>query len=315
MNGDTMLLATSAAGAAALVAAYSFVTEWLFRNRSRIDERLKDEFNYDGRRRDGGQSLFKSLSEQSADAQESLAARFQLFVEQSGVPLSPARVLEIAGAAGVVTGTATALFSPHWLLAVPAAAVAFAAPFLFLQIRRRQRIERLSNQLPEAFELMSRVVRAGQTMPAAFKMVAHESKPPLADEFSHCCEQQDLGLPQEVTLREMARRNGVMELEMFVVALLVQRQTGGSPVELLTNLSQLVRKRIRMRGKVKALTSEGRLQALVLSILPLVAFAAIYALKPSYAQVLLDRPMVLVATVMSAATGSLWIRKIVNFDF
>jgi len=315
MNPDTLTLTTSVAGATAVIATYSVVAEWLLRKHGRINQRLKDEFDVDGRMGDGRLSLFKQLSAGGAEGESSLAARLRQFVEQSGLPISAPRLLELAGGAALLAGIAALVFTSHWACCVPAAALGFAAPFLFVQMKRRQRIERLSNQLPESFELMSRAVRAGQTMPAAFRLVGNEGKPPISREFALCCEQQDLGLPLDVTLRELARRNGVMELQMFVVALLVQRQTGGSPVELLNNLSQMVRKRIRMKGKVKALTGEGRLQAIVLSVLPLLAFAAIYFLKRSYAEILLDRPLLLGGTVLSAVVGSLWIRKIVNFDY
>lgn len=316
MNADAALLATSTAGAVAVIAAYRLVSEWLFSSRARIDARLKQEFDLDCRSPGESPSLFKQLSTQPASGlRRNVWGWLQLGVEQSGLPISPARLLETAVAAALVAGTATALFGPHWVLAIPAAAACFVSPFLLVHFKRRQRTERLTNQLPEAFELMSRAVRAGQTISAAFRLVAAESKPPISEEFSHCCEQLDLGLPQEVAMRELARRNSVMELQMFVVALLVQRQTGGSPVEVLENLSGMVRKRIRMKGKVKALTGEGRMQAVVLSILPVAAFFAMYFLKRSYAQVLLERPLLLLGTAGAAAIGSLWIRKIVNFDF
>jgi tight adherence protein B len=106
-----------------------------------------------------------------------------------------------------------------------------------------------------------------------------------------------------------------MELQLFVVAMLVHGTSGGNPVEILDNLSEVVRKRIRMVGKVRALTSEGRLQAVILSILPLGAFVAIYVLNRSYAQLLLDRPRLLVAVLVSQALGTLWIRRIVNFEY
>ena len=130
----------------------------------------------------------------------------------------------------------------------------------------------------------------GQTMSGAMSLVAAQLKPPVSEEFACCCEQQNFGLPREVTLQELARRTSVMELQLFVVAMLVHGASGGNPVEILDNLSEVVRKRIRMVGKVKALTSEGRLQAVILSILPVGAFVAIYILNRSYAQLLLDRP-------------------------
>lgn len=314
MNADGWMLTTSVAVTVVVIAVYTLLTEWLFRTPERIDQRLKDELGVDDSV-PGGQSLFKRLSAQGTGDERSWRTRLEHFIEQSALPLTLPRLLQISGGAALLAGMLTSLLAPHWALSLPAATAGFALPFLFVQYKRRQRIDRLTNQLPEAFELMSRSVRAGQTMASALKLVATECKPPIADEFALCCQHQDLGLPQEVALRDLSQRNGVTELEMFVVAMLVQRQTGGSPVEILNNLSGMVRKRIRMKGKVKALTGEGRMQAVVLSILPVVAFAAIYFLKRSYAEILLDRPLVLVGIVASTAIGGLWIRRIVNIDY
>ena len=162
---------------------------------------------------------------------------------------------------------------------------------------------------------MSRAVRAGQTMAGAMSLVATQLKAPISDEFACCCEQQNYGLSRDVTLQELARRTGVVELQLFVVAMLVHGASGGNPVEILDNLSDVIRKRVRLSGKVKALTSEGRLQAVILSILPIGAFVAIYILNPSYAQLLLDRPRLLGGVVISEVLGVLWIRRIVNFKY
>jgi tight adherence protein B len=106
-----------------------------------------------------------------------------------------------------------------------------------------------------------------------------------------------------------------MELQLFVVAMLVQRRSGGNPIEILENLSEVIRKRVRLRGKVHACTSEGRMQAVVLSILPVLAFAALLFLNRTYAQILLDRPKLLLAVAGWQIVGIFWIRRIVNFQY
>jgi tight adherence protein B len=190
-----------------------------------------------------------------------------------------------------------------------------AAPPTYLRARCRRRRDKLCQQLPEAFDLMSRAIRAGQTVAGAFQIVGRDLEPPISVEFSHCYEQQNLGRSPDLALRDLARRTGVMELQMFVVALLVQRQSGGNMAELLNNLSGVVRKRIRLKGRVKALTGEGRMQAVVLTILPLAVFAAMLSLNRPYTQTLLDRPQVLGGIVICQVVGALWIRHIVNVDY
>jgi tight adherence protein B len=236
-------------------------------------------------------------------------------VAQSGLQAEPEQIVQIAGTAALLGAVLGFTLTRFWPVALLASIVGFACPLLYVAIKRQARIHALRMQLPEAFELMSRAVRAGQTMSSAMSLVASQLKPPLSEEFACCCEQQNYGLPREVTLQELARRTNVMELQLFVVAMLVHGTSGGNPIEILENLSDVVRKRIRMVGKVRALTSEGRLQAVVLSILPLGAFVAIYVLNRSYAQLLLDRPRLVIAVLVSEALGALWIRRIVNFEY
>ena len=116
-------------------------------------------------------------------------------------------------------------------------------------------------------------------------------------------------------MRDLARRTGLLEIKIFVLALLIQQQAGGNLAELLDNLSAIIRERFRIVGKIRALTAEGRMQAVVLLALPPALFLLILLLNRDYGQVLLDYPWILVATFGCEAIGALWIRKIVNFDF
>lgn len=188
-------------------------------------------------------------------------------------------------------------------------------PLAYVRARCRNRQRVLCGQLPEAFDLMARAVRAGQTVTGAFQIVARDLQPPLADEFAYCYEQQNLGRAADLALRDLAERTGVIELQMFVAALLVQRRSGGNVVELLSNLSSLVQKRLRLAGKVRALTSEGRLQALVLGLLPIGVFGGLFFANRPYIQVLLDRPHILGALAGLQLAGALWVQKIVNVDY
>ena len=162
---------------------------------------------------------------------------------------------------------------------------------------------------------MSRVVRAGQTMSQALQAVADEFAQPVAAEFAYCYEQQNLGLSAEAALRDLARRTGLLEVKIFVLAILVQQQTGGNLAEMLDKLAVVIRERARIRGKIKTLTAEGRLQAIVLLALPVFLLVVLMILNPTYTGVLLEHTNLLIAVLVSEVLGALWIRKIVNFDF
>jgi tight adherence protein B len=186
---------------------------------------------------------------------------------------------------------------------------------LFVVFKRTQRQNKLGQQLPDVLELMSRVLRAGQTAPQALNAVADEFRDPVGTEFGLCYEQQNLGLSLDLALRQMAQRTGLMELKIMVLAMLVQRQTGGNLAELLNKLAKVMRQRMEMKGMIRAMTAEGRMQAILLLAMPFVTWGVLYMLNPNYALKLFDHPVLIGATASLMVIGALWIRKIVNFSY
>jgi tight adherence protein B len=316
-----MLLFTFLAGVLAVAGAYSILSDLYLRDRSRVSKRVDEEFRKRQRERAQKSALFKNLgalaaeaaAEQEADT--SLRRRFESMVEQSGLELTPQRLVTIAVGVGVLLGATAFLLSSSLPVAAAVGLCGSAIPVLIVQFKRARRLNKMLSQLPDAFDLMARVIRAGQTVSQALQGVADEFQPPIAAEFSYCYEQQNLGLPSEEALRDLARRTGLLEIKIFVLAMLVQQQTGGNLAELLDKLANVVRERFRLQGKIRALTAEGRFQALVLLALPPGMLFLILALNPSYGSILFQHPNLLLAMVISEGLGALWIRKIVNFDY
>jgi tight adherence protein B len=307
------------ASALALLAAVSILVDLLLEDRHRVDDRL-----YEERKRRLHESvrqspIFKDLKAQGDNRFDEdstgLADRLQLLLRQSGTELTARRVLVLSAWLAAAGGFTASILAGHWGWAALGGLLGLSAPSVYVYARRKRRIEQLCEQLPETFDLMKRALQAGQTMTNAIQLVSRQCSAPIAEEFTLCCEQQNFGLPQETTLRDLARRTGVMELQMFAVALMLQRQAGGNPVELLDNLSELARKRTRLSMKVRAITSEGRMQAIVLSVLPVVSLIGIYVIDRTYAEVLLRQPRLLTALTVSVLLGVVWIRRIVNFEY
>src|SRR4051794_24911874 len=315
-----LTLLTFLAGVLAVAGVYSIVSDVFLRDRSRVSKRVDDEFRKRQRDQASKSALFKNLDRLAAEAalpgdgESGLRARFEALVEQADMNLTPRRLLGIMGVVGAVLGLAGALVhSP--LAGLALGLLGAAVPLLYVQRRRKARLEKMLAQLPDTFELMARIIRAGQTMSQALQAVADEFDRPISAEFAYCYEQQNLGLPPEVALRDLARRTGLLEIKIFVLGMLVQQQTGGNLAELLEKLSGVVRDRYRIQGKIKALTAEGRMQGLVLLILPVALFLIMLAMNREFTGVLLEYPIILMAIGVSEALGALWIRKIVNFDF
>jgi tight adherence protein B len=321
VNPALLPFLTFGAVAAAIAGAYSIISDLYLRDRSRVSQRIDDEFRKRQREQARKAMLFKDLSKLATEAgaeEDGLATiryRFVAMVEQSGMDLTPQRLLVIAAVSGLSFCALGALVRQSMLLGLSLVPLGAVLPLLFVHLKRNARLEKLLSQLPDAFDLMGRVVRAGQTMSQGLQAVADEFPQPIAGEFSYCYEQQNLGLSSEMAMRDLAHRTGLLEIKIFVTALLVQQQTGGNLAELLDKLSTIIRQRYRIRGQVKALTAEGRMQAIVLLTLPVGAFFLMLFFNPEYEGELFKHPALIATTVVFEGIGALWIRKIVNFDF
>jgi tight adherence protein B len=312
-------LLTFLAVVTAIAGVYSLVTDLL--RKSRVSQRVDEEFRH--RLRDHVQQspLFKNLGQLAAEASfedkvgPSLHRRLEAMIDQSGLGLTVGKLCAISVVAGLVPGALGILLSSIWWVGGITALIGAGAPLLYVQFKRKARLAKLLAQLPDAFDLLARVLRAGQTLSQGLQAVSDEFSPPIAAEFGCCYEQQNLGLPPEIAFRDLAQRTGLLEIKIFVLALLVQQQTGGNLAELTEKLSAVIRDRARIRGQIKTLTAEGRMQAAILLALPLAMFLVLVLMNRDYAFELFEHPNLIVATLVSEVIGAVWIRKIVNFDF
>jgi tight adherence protein B len=305
-------------GIAAAAAIGWLIFDEVLRERWLTGQRLADRFRVNGEETRKRSPLFRDLKilhDQTRQEQLSPREKFALALEQSGLGLPVERVFLIAGLVGLMGGITAYFACPYPLMTIPATLITFVIPFVYVEYKRRTRIQSLCRQLPEAFDQLKRAVKSGQTIAGAMQIVATDMPAPLSEEFSICCKQQQLGLSVQAALHDLARRTGVMELQIFSVAMLVQRDSGGNCIELLNNLAEMVRGRLNLVARVKALTGEGRMQATVLAVLPIAAFAAIMTLDPEYAKPLLERPQLLIAIATAQIVGMLWIRTIVNVEY
>jgi tight adherence protein B len=312
---------TFAAGALLVLGLVSVASDLVRRDRSALGRRLDEEFRAGQRKRINASPLFRDLAQLPPDStgegepSPTLRQRFALVIEQAGLTLTPDRLLALTAGVGVVVGLLAGVIRQDPVVGLFAGLVAAPVPLLYVLRKRRARLDRLLRQLPDAFDLMARVVRAGQTTEQAVQAIAEEFDQPLAGEFAYCAEQQNLGLAPERSFRDLARRTGLLEIKIFVLAMLIQQQTGGNLAEILDKLAGVVRERFRVRGKVRALTAEGRMQAVVLLVLPFAIVGVMMALSKQYAATVLQYPELLGGMLVIEAIGALWIRKVVNFDF
>jgi tight adherence protein B len=312
-----LLILTFVAGALLVLGLASVVSDLFLKDRAAVNRRLTEEFRTKQRDDIRNSPLFRDLGRLSEESAGGPTTRQRLtqMVEQSGVKITLDRLLATAVGVALVAGALGTLLRQNIAVGAVVGLTAGAVPLLYVHLKRKARLAKLLGQLPDAFELMARMIRAGQTTEQAVQAVADEFELPIAAEFAICAEQQNLGLSPEIAFRDLAKRCGLLEIKIFVLALLVQQQTGGNLAEILDKLSGVVRERFRIAGKIKALTAEGRMQGLVLLILPFAIMGIMTVMSKKYAETVIQYPQLIVVMLVIELIGWLWIRKVVNFDY
>jgi len=234
---------------------------------------------------------------------------------QSGVSLSVTEFLGISAllAGGIfIGGLVLGLF---WPIALLLAAAAAFLPLLYVSNARTKRLEAVEQQLPDALDLISRALRAGHSFPSAVEMVGTEAPMPIAMEFRIAFDEVNYGIPVQDALMNMATRVPSTDLRYFVIAVLIQRETGGNLAELLDNLSALMRARFKLLGQIRVLSAEGRLSAWILTLLPFALGLVIYVIHPKMMSTLWQDPFglkMVFGALMLTVFGIFWMWRIIK---
>jgi tight adherence protein B len=190
-----------------------------------------------------------------------------------------------------------------------------ATPFLYLSIKKTQRVRKFERQLPDALDLMARSLKAGHAFSGGLQMVAEEFDDPVGTEFMRVMNEINYGAPVDQALKSMAQRVDVPDLKFFTVSVIIQRESGGNLAEILESIARLIRERFKLLGKIKALSAEGKLSGIILVALPFLVVLALSILNPKYLPVLVEDPagrvMVITALCMMAF-GIFLIRKLIQ---
>ena len=203
----------------------------------------------------------------------------------------------------------------HWAFAVLIAAGAATLPFFYILRKRAKRMLRIVEQLPDALDLISRALKAGHAFPSGLQMVGEESQDPIAGEFRTVHDEINFGVAVPTALTNLANRVPSADMRHFVIAVLIQRETGGNLTELLANIAALIRERLKLRLKIRVLSAEGRLSAWILCALPFALAAVINLINPKFMAVLWIDPMglnMVYAALVMMVLGALWMRKIIR---
>lgn len=201
------------------------------------------------------------------------------------------------------------------LLLVFSSAIGLAIPMMILQVKANRRRRKMQDQFPVALDVFVRGLRAGHPVAAALDLLTVEMPDPIGSEFGLVVDEVTYGADFRDALQGMADRWDMEELRMFVVSLAIQMETGGNLAEILENLSKVIRERASMMLKVRALSSEGRMTAIMLTVLPIFAFTLLFLLRPKFYLDVADDPAFLpgfLSLLILYAIGFFSIRRLVD---
>jgi tight adherence protein B len=202
---------------------------------------------------------------------------------QSGVTIGLSRILVIVAIATVTVFVAVVVFRDSVVEAALAALLSGTAlPYLVLRFLRGRRQGRFAAQFPDALDMIVRSLRAGHPVPIAINMVSREMTDPIGTEFGIVSDEITYGADLETAMRNLYARLGSDDLPLFVTAVGIQGSTGGNLGEILENLSGVIRQRFKMRRKIRALASEARASAMILSALPIGMFIVVQVVAPDF---------------------------------
>jgi tight adherence protein B len=239
-------------------------------------------------------------------------------LEQAGSRQTAGAFLGLSAAIALVVGLVGTLLI-GWRAGAFAGLFLGLIPYMVMRRIRTKRLRQFEEHFPEAIDLVSRALRAGHALPTGLGMVADEMPPPVGKEFRILFDEQNFGLTLPDALRNFARRMPIIDARFFVVAVLIQRESGGNLAEVLDNLSTVIRGRFTVKREIRTKSAHGRSTGWVLAMLPpgLFFFNGFVSGGASI-RALIDDPlgmqMIKVALVLQIL-GTLAIRKITTIEY
>ncbi len=204
--------------------------------------------------------------------------------------MPPSRILDLTLAISALAGFSASVFyglasrQPNWSIAILcglfAAICAFPVPRFYLRFLKKRRLEKFNEQLEDALSSMSSALKAGFSINQALEVIAEENRRPISIEFRLLLQEIRLGVPLEKALDNMTQRMQSDDFELVATAILTARQTGGELTVIFERLSALIRERLRIHLRLRTLTAQGRIQAIIVGGMPILLLFAMNYIAP-----------------------------------
>jgi tight adherence protein B len=241
----------------------------------------------------------------------------KVLLEQADLNWTPGTFITISVGLAAALSASALILSQSAVPTLMAGLAGLSFPLFYVKHLKKRRIRRFEEQFPEAIDLLGRSMRAGHAFPTGLKVVAEESPEPMSTEFRQIFEEQKFGLPLEDSLLGMADRVDLVDVRIFVTAILIQREVGGNLAEILDKIAYTIRERFMLQRQIRVYTAQGRLTGYILSAMPILLGLAIFALNPEYMAILFEEPtgkVLIAAAAVLQFLGFLTIRRIIDIE-
>lgn len=238
-------------------------------------------------------------------------------IELSGYDWSLSQTLAVTLILSACAFLIVLLVGQPFYIGIAAAIGIWFILYFWLNKRISDRLSQFEEQLPEALDIMRRMLQAGQPVTQAFNEVGNEMPDPIGTEFKNTFNLLNFGYDMRMAIMQMAERTPTVSMLAFSSAVLLQKETGGNLSENLEKVSRVLRSRFKLQRKIKTLSAESRLSAWILVLSPFLLFLFLTFINPAYVEPLYTDPrgMTLVSGgIISLFIGSMWIRNIINFE-
>ena len=245
------------------------------------------------------------------------ADKLRNYIGQAVMKVKPGRLILLSAILAFACYLIVGRLAESPLIGLAAVPVGALLPIGVVAFQRMRRLKAFEKGFPEAIDLLGRAVRAGHSFSTGLEMITTELPEPVAGEFRTTFEEQNFGLPLRDALLNLSERIPLIDVQFFVTAVLIQKETGGNLAEILDNLSHVVRERFRILGEVKIKTAQGRLTAAILIALPPFMAIVLRTINPKYMSPLFTDPMgpyVIALAVFLQVVGTIMLWKIVNIE-
>jgi len=247
----------------------------------------------------------------------STAQQLQLELIRAGWMVRPSEFVALCLGVGAIACALGALLTHSILQGLVLAIVGAAVPYMVLKSRQQRRSKMLSQQLPDALDMLSGSLRSGFSVLRAMQVVRSQMHPPIAEEFGRVVDEVQYGIPLESALDNLVTRTGSYDLELIVSAVQTQLSVGGNLAEIFDGIGEMIRERVRLLGELQAATAEGRLSAGILLAMPFVMAFLVNIMSPGYLAPLFKSQLGLIlvgVALLLMGVGAIIMRKLIDID-